>query len=49
VLGWWHHRDDNNVFLKYEDMKKDLVGSVSRIASFLKADILHNTIVKIAE
>ena len=23
VLGWWEHRDDDNVlFLKYEDMKK---------------------------
>ena len=50
VLGWWHHRGDKNVlFLKYEDMKKDLLGSVSRIASFLEADILHDTLEKIAE
>ncbi len=36
VLGWWHHKDDKNVlFLKYEDMKKDLPHAVSQIASFM--------------
>ena len=50
MLGWWHHYSDKNVlYLKYEDMKKDLLGSVSRIESFLKADILHHTLEKITE
>lgn len=36
VLGWWAHKDDPNVlFLKYEDMKKDLNGSVQKIATFI--------------
>ena len=50
MLGWWHHRGDKNVlFLKYEDMKKYLLGSVSEIASFLKANTSHDTMEKIAE
>ena len=49
VLSWWKHRDDKNVlFLKYEDMKKDLVGCVSTIASFIEADISSDVITKIA-
>ena len=36
VLGWWAHKDDPNVlFLKYEDMKKDLAKSVKKIAEFI--------------
>ena len=36
VLGWWRHKDDPNVlFLKYEDMKKDLMASVETIAKFI--------------
>ncbi len=40
VLSWWAHKDDCNVlFLKYEDMKKDLASCVSKIASFIEADV----------
>ena len=40
VLGWWAHRDDANVlFLKYEDMKKDLPTAVARIAKFIGKDL----------
>ena len=36
VLGWWAHRDGENVlFLKYEDMKKDLSSVVWQIAEFI--------------
>ncbi|MDJ0635781.1 MAG: sulfotransferase domain-containing protein [Xenococcaceae cyanobacterium MO_188.B29] len=36
VLEWWTHKDDDNVlFLKYEDLKKDLKGGVKIIAEFL--------------
>ena len=39
VLGWWAHRDDDNVlFLKYEDMKKDLPTAVASIAKFIEKD-----------
>ena len=40
VLGWWEHRDDDNVlFLKYEDMKKDVRSAIVRIASFIGKDL----------
>ncbi len=36
VLEWWMHKEDNNVlFLKYEELKKDLKGQVKIIAEFL--------------
>jgi len=35
-LGWWEHRNDPNVlWICYEDLKEDLVGSIKRIASFM--------------
>ena len=40
VLGWWAHRENPNIlFLKYEDMKKDLTGSVQKIATFIGSTI----------
>ncbi|KAJ8025257.1 Sulfotransferase family cytosolic 1B member 1 [Holothuria leucospilota] len=37
VLPWWKKRHEPNVlFLKYEDMQKDLRGSVLKIANFLE-------------
>ena len=40
VLGWWEHRDDDNVlFLKYEDMKKDIRSAIVGIASFIGKDL----------
>ncbi len=36
VLEWWTHKDEENIlFLKYEDLKKDLNGQVKIIAEFL--------------
>jgi hypothetical protein len=36
VLEWWAHKDaDNILFLKYEDMKKDLPKAIETIASFI--------------
>ena len=36
VLGWWTHKDEPNVlFLKYEDLKKDLTTSIETIANFI--------------
>ncbi len=50
ILSWLPHKDDENVlFLKYEDMKRDLQGAVSLIASFLGADLSSDVIAKIAD
>ena len=50
LLSWLPHRDDNNLlFLKYEDMKKDLPLAVSKIAAFMEIDLSDETITKIAE
>ncbi|XP_078613342.1 amine sulfotransferase-like [Branchiostoma floridae x Branchiostoma japonicum] len=36
VPEYWRHKDDNNVlFIKFEDMKRDLRGHVVKIANFL--------------
>jgi len=36
ILGFWEQRHEPNVlFLKYEDMKKDLKGAIRQVASFL--------------
>ena len=36
VLEWWKHKDNSNVlFLKYEDMKKDILEAVRTIAEFM--------------
>ena len=40
VLSWWAHKDDDNVlFLKYEDMKKDLPSAVAAITKSICQDI----------
>ncbi len=50
LLDWWPHRSDENVlFLKYEDVKKNLEQSVGRIASFIDADLSSDIISKIAD
>ena len=50
LLSWLPHKDDKNVlFLKYEDMKRDLPGAVSTIASFIGAELSSDVIAKIAD
>ncbi len=50
ILSWWPHKDDKNMlFLKYEDMKKDLPLAVSQIASFIGIDLLSDIVAKIAD
>nr|XP_048281049.1 amine sulfotransferase-like [Myodes glareolus]XP_048281050.1 amine sulfotransferase-like [Myodes glareolus]XP_048281051.1 amine sulfotransferase-like [Myodes glareolus]XP_048281052.1 amine sulfotransferase-like [Myodes glareolus] len=40
IRGWYEHRHDFNImFLSYEDMKKDLGGSVLKICSFLEKEL----------
>ncbi|XP_019849088.1 PREDICTED: sulfotransferase 1C2A-like [Amphimedon queenslandica] len=48
VLSWWRHKDAKNIlFLKYEDLKKDLPGSVKTIAQFMGYSLDDATIDKI--
>ena len=50
VPEWWAHKDEPNVlFLKYEDMKKDLPTNVKKIADFLGRSLDQETIEKIAQ
>ncbi|XP_064390364.1 sulfotransferase 1C4-like [Halichondria panicea] len=50
VLSWWPHRNDANVlFLKFEDMKRDLRAVVARIAHFIGADISDEIVAKVAD
>ena len=45
VLSWWAHRNDDNVlFLKYEDMKKDLPAAVRQIAKFIGQDLSNEVV-----
>ena len=50
VLSWWAHKGSPNIlFVKYEDMKKDLSQAVSKIASFLEVDLSPDVVQKIAD
>jgi hypothetical protein len=45
VDGYWRVRDrDNVLFLTYEEMKKDLTGTVRQIARFLKIDLTDDEV-----
>ncbi|XP_077991587.1 sulfotransferase 1C4-like [Glandiceps talaboti] len=48
VLTWWHRRNEDNVlFIKYEDMKRDLTCFVDKIAAFIGKDLPSPVIDKI--
>ena len=50
ILSWWAHRDDKRVlFLKYEDLRKDLQKAISNVAEFLEVDLSPEVIAKIAD
>ena len=50
VLSRWAHRDDENVlFLKFENVKKDLPTAVARIAKFIECDVTDEVITKVVE
>ncbi|XP_070537611.1 sulfotransferase 1C4-like [Ptychodera flava] len=49
VLDWWKRRHDNNVlYLKYEDIRKDLKAAIQKIAEFIGKDLTPEDINKIA-
>ncbi|XP_035657841.1 amine sulfotransferase-like [Branchiostoma floridae] len=50
ALGWWKMKDDSHfLFLKYEDMKKDLRSVVGDVAAFLETSLDKVTVDSIAE
>lgn len=45
ILGFWEQRDEPNLlFLKYEDMKKDLKASIRQVAAFLGKDLTEEQV-----
>ncbi|XP_038047818.1 sulfotransferase family cytosolic 1B member 1-like [Patiria miniata] len=50
VLSYWERRnDDNLLFLKYEDLHKDLKGNIRKVAAHLGKNLSDDVIDKIAE
>ncbi|PFX32071.1 Amine sulfotransferase [Stylophora pistillata] len=50
VLEWWKHKDDENVlFLKYEDMKRDLPSQIGLISKFLSKSLSEDMVDRIAK
>ena len=50
VLQWWKHRSESNVlFIKYEDMKKELCALVKQVADFMGYCLTHEVVQSIAD
>ena len=50
VLEWWKHRDaDNILFLKYEDIKRDHRGAVTKMAEFMGYNLKEEVVDTIVE
>ncbi|XP_078614568.1 sulfotransferase 1A3-like isoform X1 [Branchiostoma floridae x Branchiostoma japonicum] len=50
VLGYWGHQNNPSLlFIRYEDMQKDLHGTVKKLADFVGRKLPSTTIDKIAE
>ena len=48
ILSWWAHRDDDNVlFIKYEDLKRDPVTTITQIATFMGYSHLSQEVIKV--
>jgi hypothetical protein len=48
LLSWWAHRDDDNVlFIKFEDLKRDPESMVAQIATFMGYSHLSQEVIKI--
>ena len=46
-LGWWAHRDDDNVlFITFEDLKRDPVAIITQIATFMGYSHLSQEVIK---
>ena len=50
LLTWLPYKDNKNVlFMTYEDMKRNLLQSISQIASFIEVELSRGVILKIAD
>ncbi len=50
ALSWWEHRDaDNILFIRYEDLREDFDGAVTRIAEFLEYPLSRELLQTIRE
>jgi hypothetical protein len=50
VLSWWHHRTAENIlFLKYEDLRRNLGGEIRKIARYLGYALDDETVSRIRE
>ncbi|XP_070555613.1 sulfotransferase 1B1-like [Ptychodera flava] len=50
VSKWWKQKDEDHVlFLKYEDLRKDMKTGIQAIAKFLGKDLSFETVTKIAD
>lgn len=48
--SWWNYRHlENILILHFDDMKKDITGTISRVARFLEIDISPERVGKVAE
>ncbi|KAL4708479.1 hypothetical protein ACJJTC_014087 [Scirpophaga incertulas] len=50
ILGFWNRRNDPNVlFIKFEDMKRDLPSVVRRTATFLNKELTDDQVAKLCD
>ena len=50
VLGWGEYKDyPNTIFIRYEDMKKDLPSELRRLANFLDIDVTDEIVADVCD
>ena len=50
VLGWGEYKEyPNTIFIKYEDMKKDLPSVIKRLATFLEIEVTDDFVVDVCK
>ncbi|MCL1468746.1 sulfotransferase domain-containing protein [Argonema galeatum] len=50
ILEWWENKDQRNLlFIKYEDMKKDLESHVKKVANFLGENLSSQEVKRVSE
>ena len=50
VLGWGEYKDyPNTIFIRYEDMKKDLPSELRRLANFLEIEVTDEIVADVCD